>query len=60
MLLESVKKVMEDRGMTISALSRECGVHRTNLSNWLSGKQTITIETAERIMLALGLSIRKG
>lgn len=56
-LRESVLRLMEQRGLTISELARMAGVARPNLSNWLAGKRSIMLPGAEAVMAALGITL---
>jgi transcriptional regulator with XRE-family HTH domain len=45
-------------GLTVAGLARLSGVHRVQLSRWLSGsRKNITTATAESVMGALGLHV---
>lgn len=46
------------RAATIRAVSEKSGVPAPNISDWLRGKSTITVETAERIAAAIGVELR--
>ena len=56
-LRESVLRLMEQRGLTISELARMAGVARPNLSSWLAGKRSIMLPGAEAVMAALGITL---
>jgi transcriptional regulator with XRE-family HTH domain len=45
-------------GLTVAGLARLSGVHRVQLSRWLSGsRKNITTATEEAVMEALGLHV---
>jgi transcriptional regulator with XRE-family HTH domain len=46
------------RAATIRAVAEKSGVPAPNISDWLRGKSTVTVETAERIATALGVELR--
>ena len=54
---ENIKRLMEEQGLTQPKLSEKAGIAFGTLSRILRGKQDLTIQTAEKIADALGLSV---
>lgn len=48
---------MRRRGVTVSALAAAAGIAQPHLSRWLNGGRSARVETAERVLVALGLVI---
>lgn len=46
-----------DAGESQRALAERLGVPRPNLTRWLGGRATMTVETADRIAAELGLRL---
>ena len=53
-LLTALRAEMARKGVSISALARDAGVSRANLSFHLSGAKLMRLDTAERLAAALG------
>ncbi len=51
--IENAKRLRTSRGMSIQALADEIGMERAQLSRTLSGYNSPTLETMERIAKAL-------
>lgn len=45
---------MQARGLSQTTLARASGVAQPNISDFLAGKSTVTVETAERLLHAAG------
>ena len=54
---DNIKKLMEEQGLSQPKLSEKAGIAFGTLSRILRGKQDLTIQTAEKIANALGLSV---
>jgi len=54
---ENIKRLMEEQGLSQPKLSEKAGIAFGTLSRILRGKQDLTIQTAEKIAYALGLSV---
>jgi len=52
-----IKKLLKEKGLTLSELSEQIGMKSANLSAALSKKGNPTIDTLERIALALNVPI---
>ena len=57
-IVEVVRSRMLACGMSQAALAKAAGVSRANLCDWLGGRSNIRVDTLERIMAALALSVR--
>jgi plasmid maintenance system antidote protein VapI len=57
LILAAIQAEMSRRGWTCSEIARRSGVARSNLSAILSGRRTMNVGTADRLMLVLGLSV---
>ena len=53
----SVRKEMDDRGITITALAKAVGTSRSGMSCILAGKDNVTLERAGRIAKAIGVPL---
>ena len=53
----NIKRLMEEQGLSQPKLSEKAGIAFGTLSRILRGKQDLTIQTAEKIAEALGLSV---
>lgn len=61
MLREAVQREMLRGGWTQAGLARRARVSRANLCDWLRGRSSIGVETLERMMVVLRLTVaRKG
>ena len=54
---ENIKRLIEEQGLSQPKLSEKAGIAFGTLSRILRGKQDLTIQTAEKIADALGLSV---
>ena len=52
-----IKDVLKEQGMTNIALADKVGITRPNMSNIVNGKTNPSLETLERIALALQVPI---
>lgn len=57
MITDSLLTAVRASGLNQLNVSQQTGVSRAVLSRWLSGKRTITLETADRIAKGLGLVV---
>jgi len=54
---QTIWRAKKRAGISVSELARLAGVHRGNLSMFLSGKRDTNVETLEKIMAVLELAI---
>lgn len=50
-----LKRIMSERGMNITELSKLTGITNANISNMIHGKTSPNLDTIERIASALGV-----
>lgn len=50
-----LKRVMSERGVNITELSKMTGITNANISNMIHGKTSPNLDTIERIAKALGV-----
>lgn len=55
--IEQIRRLIDSRGMTITAAADAIGIDRANLSRILSGKEGVTVERAEKIANAFGATV---
>lgn len=54
---ERVRAVMQDRGLTVTALAKLAGMHHPSISNILRGVENCSLERAQRIADALDVPL---
>lgn len=57
-LAETIRKTMTQDGRTVYRLSLDSGVSQGVLGRFLRGNRDVTLETADKICKALGLSLQ--
>ena len=55
-MIFQLKRVMSERGVNITELSKVCGITNANISNMLHGKTSPNLDTIERLAKALGVA----
>jgi transcriptional regulator with XRE-family HTH domain len=55
--VENAERIRESKGLSIQSLADSIGMLRPQLSNVLSGKNSPTLETMERIAAGLGVDV---
>lgn len=50
----AVKAVINEKGMSVAELARECQVDRSSLSLWLRGLRDLRVSQLERILRCTG------
>lgn len=58
-LVVQLKEAIRASGRSMRDISRQSGVHASQLSYFLSGQRDLTLETAGKIFDALGLEVVK-
>jgi plasmid maintenance system antidote protein VapI len=58
-LVEVLRREILGAGKSVFAVAKEAHVSQPILSRFLSGKRGITLQTAERLCLSLGLELRR-
>lgn len=54
-----IRRILKDRGMSYAALSELSGVDESKLKRVLSGKQSMTLEMRDTLMLALSSDYKR-
>ena len=52
-----IKEVLKEKGLTSVWLASQIGITQPNMSNIVSGKSKPSLETLERISIALGVPV---
>jgi len=52
-----LKEILKERNLTLSAFAGKVGISQSNLSNYVNGNISPTLETLEKIAKALNISI---
>ena len=52
-----IRRLRNEQGLSQEDFAEECGLHRTYVGAVERGEKTVTVETAKRILNALGLSL---
>lgn len=58
-LAEALRDAVERSGRSCYALSAETGVAASVLSRFMAGERDLKLETASRLIVALGLELRR-
>jgi transcriptional regulator with XRE-family HTH domain len=60
-LREEIRGVMSEQGITAMAISKKCGIDRSLLSRFFSGKSALSVKSLDILLGALGyeLTIRR-
>jgi len=59
MIREVILQAIKERGESILALSKQCGVSQPQLSRFVSGGRDLRLGAVEKLCEALGLELRK-
>lgn len=57
LLIEAMRQEMNDRGLTQTDVSRSCFVDGSNLSRFLSGKRSLSLDALDRVTAYLRLAV---
>lgn len=57
LLIEFVRKIAEERGVSVAEIARRAGLHRSNVSRILSGRYSPELDTFLKIAGALDLHL---
>lgn len=52
-----LREILKERQITIGQFSQICGISQSNLSNYMMGKVSPTLETLEKIAKALDIEL---
>jgi transcriptional regulator with XRE-family HTH domain len=58
-LADQLRQAITDSGLTMSDISRETEVHRSQLSRFMRGQRDLGLQVADRLCQFLGLSLTK-
>lgn len=57
-MLERLRDILKERGLTLKAFSEMSGISQPNLSNYINGNISPTLETIDKIAKSLNLDIQ--
>lgn len=57
-MLERLRDILKERGLTLKAFSEMSGISQPNLSNYINGNISPTLDTLDKIAKALDLHIQ--
>jgi transcriptional regulator with XRE-family HTH domain len=52
-----LKNILKERNLTLSAFAEQVGISQSNLSNYVNGNISPTLETLEKIAKSLNISV---
>lgn len=58
-MLERLREILKQRGLTLKAFSEMSGISQPNLSNYINGNISPTLETVDKIAKALDIDIQE-
>jgi plasmid maintenance system antidote protein VapI len=58
--MEAIKKAVAETGKSVNAIATESGVPQAVLQRFVTGKRGLTLETAEKLCVYLGLELKSG
>lgn len=57
-LEKSIKRALSESGKSVNSIAKESGVSQPVLQRFISGKRSLTLDTAERLCDFLGLELK--
>lgn len=57
-MLERLRDILKERGLTLKAFSEMSGISQSNLSNYINGNISPTLDTLDKIAKSLNLDIQ--
>lgn len=57
-MLERLRDILKDRGLTLKAFSDISGISQPNLSNYINGNISPTLDTLDKIARSLNLEVQ--
>lgn len=57
-MLRRLRDILKDRGLTLKAFSEISGISQPNLSNYINGNISPTLDTLDKIAKSLGLEVQ--
>lgn len=58
-MLEYLRDILKEKGLTLKAFSEISGISQPNLSNYINGNISPTLDTVEKIARSLNMDIRE-
>lgn len=55
---KNLKKYRLEKGLSQEDLANECGLHRTYVSSVERGERNITVDSMEKLAIALGVELK--
>jgi transcriptional regulator with XRE-family HTH domain len=59
-LIAVIKEAVNNSGMSLTKLAEVCGVSQPQLSRFMAGQRTLTLNSAAKLFETLGLEVVKG
>lgn len=59
MLAEILRRVLNERGISVASLARDTGVPRSTLNSWLNNKSNPDINQLDKVARCLGMSMEQ-
>jgi transcriptional regulator with XRE-family HTH domain len=56
-IIDTLKKLISERGISHARIERECGVNRISIGRFMSGKTSLSLDQAERLAEYFGLEL---
>ena len=56
-LIETLRRAIEDSGLTRYEIAKRSGVHKSALSRFVTGERSLSIESIEKIAPVVGVTI---
>lgn len=57
MLVDEIKRIVDDAGLTLYEIERDAGVSRAMLSRYFNGKVAMSIKTLDKLLEYLGYEL---
>ena len=56
---QEVRRLRTEQGLSQEDFAEDCGLHRTYIGAVERGEKSVTVETAKRILAALGITLEQ-
>ena len=57
MIRETIKEAMQLKGVSAASLAKETGINKASMSKYLSEKNNVSLETLEKMMQELKITL---
>lgn len=57
MIRETIKEAMQLKGVSAASLAKETGINKASMSKYLNEKNNVSLETLEKMMQALKITL---